>query len=380
MFAFLFVTVFLKISLELTEVNFNKKKMALSQFFTNLWNNVKSSPTFVPTYIEFPASQTDMPEELTEFDDRRDYFMMSVSELFLSYQRLWHQEFSPMVFTVCNFNYGNKIHEIPYIIGPSLLKKYEQRLPKGMLFMNTPVVGIYPWRGGNVSLSVILCRVAQTNNAEKLLNVIEEVSGSLDLSAGVSQFTKIGRVILKGFDTLLGFEQTSPLLGLNNNFGQEAGHTFKPGFHALIHGENLDKSKFWVKDNKLYYGDSPESSVEYRDTDFVLFKIGKTTKRLDDETLPFYQEYKEIYDYLANQTEITQSQRDHIRTKMIHLLVSIKQSPDLTPYHAALIQKEMTDEINNFVETLSTLGDKQKVVELSEVDQMMNSAMNMLKF
>ncbi|MBN2635454.1 MAG: hypothetical protein JXR61_04230 [Prolixibacteraceae bacterium] len=354
--------------------------MALSKFFTNLWNNVKSSPTFVPTYIEFPANQTDIPYELVEFDDRRDYFMMSVSELFLSYKRLWHQDFSPMVFTVCSFNYGDKAHEVPYVIGPSLLQKYEQRLPKGMLFLNTPVVGIYPWRGGNVSLSVILCRVAQTNNAEKLLNIVEEVSGSLDLSAGITQFSKMGRVVLKGLDTLLGFEQTSPLLGLNNNFGQESGNTFKPGFHALIHGENLDKSKFWVKKNKLHYGSSLEDSEEYRDNDFVLFKIGKTDKRLDDETLPYYQEYKEIYNYLSNQTAITDKEREFLRTKMIHLVVSIKQSNDLTPAHAEIILKEKIDEINKFVETLSLLGDKEKTSTLSEVDKMMDSALGMINF
>ena len=81
------------------------KLMALSQFFTGLWNNVKSAPTFVPTYIEFPASQTDINDQIIEFDEQRHYFMMSVSEMFLSYERLWHQNFSPLVFTVCNFDY-----------------------------------------------------------------------------------------------------------------------------------------------------------------------------------------------------------------------------------------------------------------------------------
>ena len=91
---------------------------------------VKQSPTFVPTYIEFTPQQTDEPQLYSEtFDDRKHYFMISVSEMFLSYQRLWHQNFSPMVFSVCNFKYNGSTLEIPYVIGPSLLKKFEQRLP-----------------------------------------------------------------------------------------------------------------------------------------------------------------------------------------------------------------------------------------------------------
>ncbi len=355
--------------------------MALSQFFTNLWDNIKSAPTFVPTYIEFPAGQTDEPNQPAEFDSRQHYFMMSVCEMFLSYQRLWHQDFSPMVFSVCNFSYDGKILEIPYVIGPSLLKKFEQRLPKGMLFLNTPVVGMYPWRGGNVSLSVVLCRVKETNNAEKLLNVIEEVSGSLDLSSGLSQYTKIGRVVLSGFETLMGFEQTSPLLGLNNNFGQEAGHVFRPGYHAIIHAQDLDKSKFWIKNNKLCYGKTLESSEEYRDDDFVLFRIGISNKREELLSLPFHDEYNEIYNDIKNQNKITDEYRNSLRSKMIHLAVSIMQCPDLTPAQASSIWDEKVNEINAFVEKLSKLdGLKVMMGDMNPTDKIIHSAMNDLKF
>lgn len=354
--------------------------MALSNFFTNLWNNIKSANTFVPTYIEFTAEQTDIPDELIEFDDRRHYFMMSVSEMFLSYKRLWHQNFSPMVFTVCNFNYGNKIHEIPYMIGPSLLEKYQQQTPDGMLFMNTPVVGMYPWRGGNVSFSVILCRIAQTNNAEKLLNVIEDVSGSLDIASGISQYTKIGKVVLNGFNTLLGFQQTSPILGLNNNFGQAAGNPFKPGYHALIHDPDADKSKFWVKNNKLHYGDSLHSAKEYRDNDFVLFKIGLSIRRRDEEMLPFYKEYSEIENYLANQTEITDKQRNYLKSKIIHLAITIKQSPDLTDAQADLIFDEKVEQINRLVEKLSKLGEKRDVVSAMPDEDIIDATLGKINF
>jgi hypothetical protein len=123
-----------------------------------------------------------------------------------------------------------------------------------------------------------------------------------------------------------------------------------------------------------------ESSEEFRESDFVLFKIDKTTKRNDVKKLAFQQEYNEIYNYLANQTEITDKERKYIRTKMFHLMVSIQQSPDLTPAHAQLIMKEMSNEVNMFIETLSNLGDKQKMGGQSEIENLMDNAMNLLNF
>lgn len=358
--------------------------MPLSQFFSNMWENIKKSPTFVPAYIEFSAEQTDEPELfLQPFNDRHHYFMVSVNEMFLSYQRLWHQNFSPMVFSVCNFKYDGESLEIPYIIGPSHLKKFEQKLPRGMLFLNTPIVGVHPWRGGNLSLSIILCRVKETNNIEKILNIVEDVSNSLDFSSGLSSYIKVGKVVLNGFDKLLGFEQTSPLLGINNNFGQAAGNEFRPGYFALIQGDGLDHSKFWVKNKRLCYGDSLASAEPYREDDFVLFKIGIADDRKDEETLSFYKHYKSIYEYIRNQSELNQSQLENLRVRLRQLAVEIKMSPDLTPAQADRIWNEQKTEIESFVNMLTKLdgaAEKIKVGEVDVVDKIMNEAAGELNF
>ncbi|MFW5830829.1 MAG: hypothetical protein ACOCVA_01170 [Prolixibacteraceae bacterium] len=356
--------------------------MALSQFFNNLWEKVRQAPTFIPTYIEFTDENTSSSENLPkEFDDKKHYFMISVSEMFLSYQRLWHQNFSPMVFSVCNFKYDGKTIEIPYVIGPSHLKKFEKRLPKGMLFMNTPIVGIYPWRGGNVSLSLILSSVKEVNNIEKVLNVIEEVSNSLDFSSGIDSYTKIGRVVLKGFDSLLGFEQTNPLLGLNNNFGQAAQNPFRPGYFALIRADDLDKNKFWVKNKQLCYGDRLETAQPYRDDDFVLFKIGISEIRKDEESLGFYKDYLGIYNYIREQDEITEKQLIHLKRRLTKLAVDIKTSPDLTEQDADRKWKEKAETINSFVEALSKLDGAAPAKEsMDPVDRIMDQALEDLKF
>ncbi len=356
--------------------------MAFSEFFTQVWNNVKQAPTFVPNYFRIPDEQTDVsPKQTQEFDNRRHYFMVSVNEMYLSYQRLWHKTFSPMVFSVCNFQYDGKEMEIPFAIGPNLLQKYEQKIPGGMLFLNTPVVGMFPWRGGNVSLSIVLSRVPKADIAEKFLNFMEDVSGNLNLAAGIESYTKMSRALLNGINSLMGFQQTEPLLGVNNNFGQAAGNPFRPGYHVLILAENVDKTKFWVKDNALFYGDRPEISVPYRDNDFVLFRIGISDKRYDLESLPFYKEYQEIFDFLKHQDEVTQKERDLLRPKILHLAVAIKCSPDLTWAQASRLHDEMVEDINQSVGKFAKLdGEAARAKTLSATDAIMNETLQQLKF
>lgn len=356
--------------------------MAFSVFIQNLWNKAKRSDTFIPTYFEIPVERTDeedcFPEE---FDDKRHYFMLSVNEMFLSYDRLWYQQFSPMVFSVCKFNYNGGIMEIPYVIGPSNLEKYEKPLPEGMLFLNTPVVGVHPWRGGNVSVSLILCRVKRQNNAETLLNVVEDLSNSLDFAAGLSTYTKIGRVVLNGFDSLLGFQQTSPLLGINNNFGQASGNTFRPGYHVLIHADNLDEDKFWVKENRLHYGNDLDSADHYRDNDFILLKIGISENRDDEESLAYYAKYKDIYEYIRNQVELDEKQLANLKTRLRNLAVEIKTSPDLAEKHADWIWEKKVEEIQGFVERLNKLdGTKAKGKFTSKIDMILDNTINEINF
>ena len=360
--------------------------MAFSNFFNSLWSNIKEAPSFVPTYLEFSPDQTDNTSDKSfrEVDTNQHYFSVGISEMFLSYKRRWHQEFSPMVFTLCSFKYGRENIEVPYIIGPDHLSKFKQTLPEGMLFLNTPVVGIHPWQGGNMALSVVLCRVKEGNNVEKILKVVEDVSSKLGLYTGISNFLKIGKVVLDGFDYLMGFEETSPLLGVANNFGQAANHAMRPGFHVIIHEENLDKSKFWVKENRLCYGDNMVDSKPYRENDYVLFRVGVVNERHDVQTLPFSEKYDSIYDFIGNQGKLNVEQRDNLRARMVSLAVDIMKSPDLTPNQSDTIWNEKSARINDFVDKLDHLGPESEGMAATstpdQVDELMRKANADLKF
>jgi len=353
--------------------------MAFSNFFSDLWSNIKKAPTFVPTYIEFTPEQTDDKDiqRFEKMDSNKHYFFVGVSEMFLSYKRKWHQGFSPMLFSVCGFLYDGKEIEIPYVIGPSLLKENQMKLPEGMLFLNTPVVGVHPWRGRDVSLSIILCRVKKTNYAKKLLNIVEKVSTSLNFSAALTNYTKIGHVLFDGIDALLGFEETSPVLGINNNYGQAAGNNLRPGYCALINEEDLDKSKFWVKDKRLHFGESLETAEPYRADDYVLYKIGVSTERYDEDYLSYYDSYKDLYEFIKHQTDLDKKQKENFKSKLRVLAVDIMTCPDLTSQQADLVYEEKINEIKKFIEKISKLkGGDQKVKELGFEDKIMNKAID----
>lgn len=355
--------------------------MALSQFFSDIWDTIKASPTFVPTYIEFLPERTDEEAKLHQtFDDRLHYFSISVSEMFLSEKRQWHLNVDPMVFSVCNFQYDGSNLEIPFIIGPSSLKKYMQYVPQGMLYKNTPVVGIHPWRGGNVGLSIILCKVQRQNNIDRILSLVEQVASSLDFSRTLSNYLKISKVIMNGFDALIGFKETQPIIGINNNFGQSANNLFKPGYFALIKNDQVDKDKFWVKNNELNYGDSLEKATPYRNDDFVLFQIGLEYRRDDEQSLPFYQEYKNIYEYIRNQVELDVKQIDNLKSRLRQLAVLIKLCPDLTEKQADIIWNQKKEEIEEFVSMISRLDSTEHPKEVDVIDEIMNKAMDDLSF
>ena len=357
--------------------------MAFSDFINRLWNNIQEAPTFVPTYIEFPPDRIDDKDiqDFENIDPNRHYFMVTMNEMFLSYKRKWHMNFSPMVFSVCSFMYDGQIKEVPYIIGPSYLKKYEQRPPEGFVYLNTPIVGVHPWKGNTMSLSVILSRVRETNNVEKVLKVVENVANSLDFSTGLSHYINIGNVVLDGFESLMGLEETTPLLGINNNFGQAAGNEMRPGYYALINDDDSDTDKFWVKDNRLYYGDSLESAELYQKTedasDFILFKVGVSTKRFDEAALSYYESYQSIYNSIKNATDLGEKYRKNLSARLRILAVDIMTSPDLTTNQAKLIWNDKREEIKGFIDELSKLSaDRADAKAPSDpVNEIMNQAL-----
>lgn len=121
---------------------------------------------------------------------------------------------------------------------------------KGILLRNTNVSGLRPYRGGGLTLTVVLCQ-SNNNLLRPLLEVIESVSGALDFSPVLSPYMKIANVLMDGFQMLDDSNGVTPIVGLRDSFGPSVNIPFQPGYYALIDTPGVDPKQLWVVDAVL---------------------------------------------------------------------------------------------------------------------------------
>jgi len=64
-----------------------------------------------------------------------------------------------MVFVSSELSYDSAEIAVPFVVGPSMIKG--QQTPVGMVFSDTRVAGIHPYRGGRLIVTVILYSVVR---------------------------------------------------------------------------------------------------------------------------------------------------------------------------------------------------------------------------
>jgi len=302
----------------------------MPNFLQRLWDNAKAGETKNRAHFELERNQIDRSESLGEpFQPRKHYFQMIINEMFLAHQRQWFAQYDPMVFSVLSHIYDKDIVEVPKVTGPALLSHFKQEIPLGMVFKDTPVSGYHPYQGGAVSFTVILGQLQRQNNADRLLNVIEQVSGAINPSNSLTSFLQVATTIVDGVESLLGLSQSKALVGIRATINPNIGQELEPAYYVLIDAESdaIDRDKFWVKDNQLCYGDDLASAEPYREHDFVLFSIVQGLRRDDERTLSFYPLWETTQDLAARpDAHHWKEAKAHFNTLKRQLL----NSPDLT--------------------------------------------------
>jgi len=126
-----------------------------------IWDRIRQGTRRYPARVTIPRDHVDESEKLgAAFGPDLHYFQVRVNEMYLTYSRKWFSEYDPMVFVVTEFTYGQKKNEaVPFVVGPVMMEKYGQKVPTGMVFLDTRVAGPHPYRGDRLTLSVVLCRV-----------------------------------------------------------------------------------------------------------------------------------------------------------------------------------------------------------------------------
>lgn len=314
---------------------------SITQIWDTVTQNILASPRETPSVVAIPLENVDCRAEMEHpFEAYNDYFQVTINQLFLKYDRKWLTTIDPLVLVVSEFFYNKKMQEIPYIVGPGLVRQFAQKEPQGMLFRNEKVAGLHSYCGGPLTLSVVLCQVPVGSPAQPFLGVLERATKLLDLATAVTSYLSVGKVILDGIEAILGLNGTLPLVGLRTTFNAQGGDPPKPNYFALIDAQNVKPETLKVEKNQLLHA---ATGKPYQEADFVLYSLMRApARRRDDyEQLPFYELWERA---VREATSLKEGSWDNAKANLITLLNNIYLSPDLTePQALELIEKYKTD-------------------------------------
>jgi hypothetical protein len=280
------------------------------------------------------------------FKAKHHYFRVIVHEMFLAKSREWFVEYDPMVVAAASYIYDTKVETIPFVVGPSMLKDFGYELPGGMVFNNTPVSGLNPYQGGAFTLTLVLYKVQRKNNADRLLQLVEGISKSIDPSNTLGAYLKVAGSIVDGVDAILGLQGTVPVLGYRVTIDPQVGTAMTPDYVVLIDedsdAQTMKRERFRVIDSRLYCVDAEGKPGEFRDHDFVLFRIAQADKRTDESTLPFFPLWKAARDFASRgDDEFWKEAKSQFNT----LKRSLLSSPDLTVPDSERLRSEYLEEL-----------------------------------
>jgi hypothetical protein len=308
----------------------------------------------LPHLIQIPNKNTDDEAGLAGmFDPHLHYFTVRVNEMFLTQKRQWFKEIEPMVICLTSYIYGEQEIDNPFIVGRSLIEKKMQNVPDGMIFNDTRVAGIHPFAGGKLTVSFVLCKSVTKDYLKSSLEFIENVAGVFNenITSLIGNYLKIANVVIAGIDGLLDSDAVIPIFGFRQEFDTDANDRFAPGYFAMLDksDQKWDPDKFFVKQNRLFYGKDADTAKPFREDEYILFSITRSEARSDYKVLPIYQTYKKILDELKV-PEVSQELKDKIKGMMRALNVEMKQSPDLTWPQAKMLIDQFIKEITELIE------------------------------
>jgi len=325
----------------------------------NLYDNAKSAPA--KDRANFRITKKDG----VPFIEHQHYMQILINDMYLSKEREWWVRYAPVALVAPTYLYENEYKTAPVVIGPALFQQFSKDVGDGTIIRNAPVTGLHPYQGGAVTLTVIFSKVEKQDNADKVLDVLEnfaDIANPLAPAIPFSSYLKIAGSVMSGMRILLDLPKTQPILAYRETINPQINQTLEPLHLALIDTPGLsdaEKPKFRVKNGQLYYGETDNSAVPYRKSDFVLLEIAQGSKRTDENTLSFYplwEQTRRLGLQAAKQDGIWVEAKSHFNT----LKVAVIESPDLTKPDV----KRLIDDFFNQMKEIRQSGAEEQTLEI----------------
>ncbi len=260
-------------------------------------------------WLTVPADHLpDQGTARTPFVADAHYFAVRVHQMHLAASRQWFAQYDPLLFVQTEFTYDGGRRSEPFVAGPDTLhKRVQQQVPAGIDITGLQATSVRPYRGGDIELSVLLCRDKTKDAARRLLSIAErclalpEISAIAAVAGGAAAalpYVQVAEAGLDALEAVLGLDDVVPMLGSVHGFNSVTG--IRPGWFVLAQAGTLKQEELWVRDDRLWYGPEPAKLTEPA-ADFVLCSLGQATARDDAAQLPGFQtQWKSVLNY-ANQ-------------------------------------------------------------------------------
>jgi hypothetical protein len=264
-----------------------------------------------------------------------------LNELFLAEGRNWWATYDPVAIVITEFGYDNGRISVPLIVGPNLITANNPGLPHGIVLRDTCVAGPYPFRGGNVAITVILYKVKHQDYAQGMLRFVEDLSAAIGTPADIGMLTKVGATVLDGLESILSLGDTVPVAGHRIEIDTSTLKGFVSSYTALIAERDVDMSQLRVEDRRLRQQQPDGTTAKFEGADYVLYSVLGRDRRGEENTLPFHQSFLQ-----ARNAALVNDPDSWKRAKA--MLLSIYEQmvlcPDLTlPEADALFDSYRTD-------------------------------------
>lgn len=305
--------------------------------------NLAAGPLQQPKAVTIPPAYC-LPAGSSGNDISRDkcYLTLTVNELFLSEARKWWTDYQPMVVFATSFIQGGTTVTVPAVVGPSLLEQPGKKLPQGLLLNNIEVAGPIPYRGGNLTINVLLYRVQHTNHAKDLLKVVEGVSKAIGPAADLGMLTKVGGALMDGVGSLLALGDTEAIMGQRFTMSPVGPGGMKTFYSALIGGgTKASPDGLSVDYGKLRSGVGKDA-VEFTSDDYVLYSLSASPRRTDETTLPFYPLFQRAK---KDALRVGDDNWKTAKATFSEVWQQMSASPDLIPEHAEELFEAWTKEL-----------------------------------
>lgn len=294
-----------------------------------LWSRLQSGPATYPTALSIDADRVADGAPAPTLTRDASYLAVRLNQLRLASGRSWWVKVQPMAFVVVELSYDGEPLAVPMVVGPSMIERYGQPVPQGMLFEDTVVAGLHPYKGGRIAITTVLYEVPATNEAKRLLGLVERAAGLFPAGTQLGTYLKVANVVLDGLEDVLGLDDVKPVTGRRHELAPDLGDSLGTGLYVLTDAE-VKPRDLWVKDRRLQLRDAESGGFyDLPASDYLLYSLVSVPERNDIDQLAFHPTLREAEKLAHSDASVDGWNR--AKAMMTTGFVQVIDSPDLTP-------------------------------------------------